>query len=132
MEGQQETWSARIPVTLEIAEQPPVCGIAGGGRLDFGRAEVRRSSAITMDPVQGHRTYSGSAKGAVTLTPYGFARMNVDAHGTSVAVTVRAPEKLQSGSSSVDFTSLLAYRTASQRAWTLLLKGSGSRDCSET
>ena len=42
-------------------------------------------------------------------------------------VTVRAPEKLQSGSSSVDFTSLLAYRTASQRAWTLLLKGSGSR-----
>ena len=47
MEGQQEVWSARIPVTLEIAERPPVCGIAGGGRLDFGRAEVRRSSAIT-------------------------------------------------------------------------------------
>ena len=124
IESRGETWSVRVPVSLEVRGRQLACTLSGGGHLDFGRTEGLQAASITLDPVQSVRSWADRDRWPMM---YAFAHMTVRSPADHVTVTVQAPAELTAGRASIGFTSLLAYRTGNSGAWGLLLTGPGTR-----
>ena len=129
IESHGESWSVRVPVSLEVLERQAACTLSGGGHLDFGRTEGLRAASITLDPVRAVRSWPDRSRSPMM---YAFAHITLRSPADHVTVTVRAPAVLTAGRASVGFTSLLAYRQGESGPWGLLLTGSGTRTLTNT